>query len=229
MKLEGYTVPVVEDWINQWGSRTLAELGSEATFDMKNPLVADYLDGFRDVKLEGIDATTASSIRDTIARANEEGQGIDEIRRRIGAVFEDAKGYRAERIARTESVGSANAANVAAWQISGLVDGKEWLSVQDSQTRETHAEMDGQKVKLNEEFVSPSGRRAQGPGMFGVPEEDINCRCTAVPKIADKALTDRSAVWRKFDVDARAGEARFVTAFGAGFEAQRRAVLDALR
>ena len=128
---------------------------------MRNPLVTDYLDGFRDVKLVGINDTTASTIRDVVLRANEEGQGIDEIRRRIGGVFDDAKGYRAERIARTEAVGSANAANVAAWQISGLVDEKEWLAVPDDQTRETHADMDGQRVGLNDTFTSPSGATTQ--------------------------------------------------------------------
>lgn len=230
-RLADATVPAVESWIAEWGAKVLAELGSEASFDMRNPLVADYLDGFRDVKLVGINDTTASTIRDVIARANEEGQGIDEVRRRIGAVFDDAKGYRAERIARTESVGSANAANVAAYQISGLVDAKEWLAVPDDRTRETHADMDGQKVGINDLFTSPSGRTTQGPGMFGVPEEDINCRCTARPIVERKAAgdVDRVAQWRRFDADVRSGEARIFGAFADAFEAQRRRVLDALR
>lgn len=219
--------------MQEWGQGQLEALGVSTAFDMRNPLVTDYLDGFRDVKLVGINDTTAATIRDVVQRANEEGQGIDEIRRRIGGVFDDAKGYRAERIARTEAVGSANAANVAAWQLSGLVDEKEWLAVPDDQTRETHAGMDGQKVKIDETFTSPSGATTQGPGMFGIPEEDINCRCTARPIInypSGKASdVDRVALWRAFDVDVRAGEARIASAFANAFEAQRRDVLDALR
>lgn len=227
------TVPAVEDWIQEWGQKQLNDLGVSTSFDMRNPLVTDYLDGFRDVKLVGINDTTASTIRDVVLRANEEGQGIDEIRRRIGGVFDDAKGYRAERIARTEAVGSANAANVAAWQLSGLVDEKEWLSVQDDQTRETHASMDGQKVKINDTFTSPSGATSQGPGMFGIAEEDINCRCTARPIInypsGKAADLDRVAMWRAFDSEVRSGESRIAAAFASAFEAQRRDVLDALR
>ena len=217
--------------MEQWGQGQLQALGVSTSFDMRNPLVTDYLDGFRDVKLVGINDTTASTIRDVVLRANEEGQGIDEIRRRIGAVFDDAKGYRAERIARTEAVGSANAANVAAWQISGLVDEKEWLAVPDDQTRESHSGMDGQKVKIDEVFTSPSGATTQGPGMFGIPEEDINCRCTARPIIdygGKAADVDRVAMWRKFDADVVAGEQRIAAAFASAFEAQRRDVLDAL-
>ena len=227
------TVPAVEDWIQEWGQKQLNALGVSTSFDMRNPMVTDFLDGFRDVKLVGINDTTATTIRDVVQRASEEGQGIDEIRRRIGGVFDDAKGYRAERIARTEAVGSANAANVAAWQISGLVDEKEWLAVPDDQTRETHADMDGQKVAINEAFTSPSGATTQGPGMFGIPEEDINCRCTARPIInypsGKAADLDRVAMWRAFDVDVRAGESRIAAAFASAFEAQRRDVLDALR
>lgn len=227
------TVPAVEGWIQEWGQKQLDALGVSTSFDMRNPLVTDFLDGFRDVKLVGINDTTATTIRDVVQRASEEGQGIDEIRRRIGGVFDDAKGYRAERIARTEAVGSANAANVAAWQISGLVDEKEWLAVPDDQTRETHADMDGQKVGISEAFTSPSGATTQGPGMFGIPEEDINCRCTARPIInypsGKAADLDRVAMWRAFDVDVRAGESRIAAAFASAFEAQRRDVLDALR
>lgn len=223
------TVPAVESWVEEWGSRTLASLGSSARFDMRNPLVADFLEGFRDVRLVGINDTTASTIRDVIAQANREGQGIDEIRRRIGSVYDDARGYRAERIARTETVGSANAANLAAYQISGLVDGKEWLSVQDDQTRETHAALDGVKAAIDGEFVSPSGARAQGPGLFGIPAEDINCRCTLVPVVGERAgEVDRVALWRAFDQDVRAGEERIRVAFEQAFERQRRRVLDAL-
>lgn len=224
------TIPVVESWIEEWGNGQLRALGVETSFDMRNPLVTDYLDGFRDVKLVGIDDTTASTIRDVVLRANEEGQGIDEISRRIGAVFDDAKGYRAERIARTEVVGSANAANVAAWQLSGLVDEKEWLSVPDDQTRETHAAMDGQKVKINDAFTSPSGATSQGPGMFGIAEEDINCRCTARPIVnyGKAADVDRVALWKAWDAALAGGEQRIAAAFASAFEAQRRDVLDAL-
>ena len=48
--------------------------------------------------------------------------------------------------------------------------------------RETHQELDGQIVGVNEAFVVPStGQQSTSPSMFGDPAEDVNCRCTVLP------------------------------------------------
>lgn len=57
---------------------------------------------------------------------------------------------------------------------------KMWMSALDTRTRSTHAKLDGQTVGIDEEFTSASGAKAKAPGLFGVAEEDINCRCTVV-------------------------------------------------
>ena len=55
---------------------------------------------------------------------------------------------------------------------------KEWISTLDSDTRQTHVELDGQIRELNEYFEIPStGAKAMYPGGFGIACEDINCRC----------------------------------------------------
>jgi hypothetical protein len=55
---------------------------------------------------------------------------------------------------------------------------KQWDSTLDGSTRETHIELDGQVVGIDEEFVIPStGARAMFAGGFGDPSEDCNCRC----------------------------------------------------
>ena len=43
--------------------------------------------------------------------------------------------------------------------------------------REDHLMMDGQVADSNGYFYSPNGYTTKGPGMFGFPEEDTNCRC----------------------------------------------------
>lgn len=185
-----------------WGSKVLADLGASASFDLRNPLIQDYLDAWKEQRVVGITDATRSDVTRVLQDAVAEGVGIDEMKRRLRGYFEDAADYRAERIARTEVVSSSNAANLAAYQISGLVDAKEWLSVQDDQTRETHAKMDGQRVEIMREFVSPSGQRTQGPGLFGIAEEDINCRCTVRPVLNDLASPTgeaRAAEWRAYD------------------------------
>ena len=67
---------------------------------------------------------------------------------------------------------------------------KQWDSTLDMKTRQTHRELDGQTVGVDEEFVSSSGYKALYPGAFGVPKEDINCRCVILQR-AKWAMTDR--------------------------------------
>ncbi len=40
-----------------------------------------------------------------------------------------------------------------------------------------HRKMDGVAVKIDEEFILPSGAKTMAPGQSGVAGEDINCRC----------------------------------------------------
>lgn len=202
-RLKGVTETIVKT-IESWGAHTLTELGSTARFDVRNPLVTDYLDAWQEQRLVGIVDTTRADITTVLQNAVAEGVGIDEAKRRLRGYFEEAADVRAERIARTEIVSSANAANLAAYQISGLVDAKEWLAVQDGQTRDSHRALDGQQAGIAGEFVSISGATTQGPGLFGVAEEDINCRCAVRPVIKDLASPtgeERALEWRKYDAE----------------------------
>jgi hypothetical protein len=53
---------------------------------------------------------------------------------------------------------------------------KQWDSTLDNRTRETHRLLDGQIRELDEQF-EVNGHKAKFPGAFGIPEEDIHCRC----------------------------------------------------
>ena len=58
----------------------------------------------------------------------------------------------------------------------GNVITKTWDATMDGRTRPTHYLLNGQEKALDEYFVTRNGR-ALAPGMFGVGEEDVNCRC----------------------------------------------------
>ena len=47
----------------------------------------------------------------------------------------------------------------------------------DDRVRDSHDYLLGQTVGIDEDFYTWDGAHAPAPGMFGVPEEDINCRC----------------------------------------------------
>ena len=54
---------------------------------------------------------------------------------------------------------------------------KQWCATLDDSTRETHRQLDGKIVEVDEAFTLPDGLSAQFPGDFGDPAEDCNCRC----------------------------------------------------
>jgi len=53
-----------------------------------------------------------------------------------------------------------------------------WRSTKDDRTRDSHKSMQGKPANKKGLFTLPSGAKARGPGLSGIAEEDINCRCT---------------------------------------------------
>lgn len=49
----------------------------------------------------------------------------------------------------------------------------------DKKTRHDHRELDGQTVEVDEKFTI-RGHTAEGPRLFGVASEDVDCRCTTI-------------------------------------------------
>lgn len=66
---------------------------------------------------------------------------------------------------------------------------KEWDATLDSRTRDTHKELDGTIIPVDEYFHSSRGGMALYPGGFGDPKEDCRCRCCLLQR-AKWALTD---------------------------------------
>lgn len=54
---------------------------------------------------------------------------------------------------------------------------KTWATMEDDKVRDAHQYLDGITVPADAEFYTYDGRHAYGPGLFGDPELDINCRC----------------------------------------------------
>jgi SPP1 gp7 family putative phage head morphogenesis protein len=224
---------VEEEGFQQFADAALGELGVDVSFNMRNPLVRQLLEKHAGDRIRDINETTRAQLREELASGIAAGEGISQLKKRVEDVFDAAEGYRAERIARTEAVGLSNGANLQAWGQSGVVEGKEWLSVRDGNTRDSHRELDGQSVALDTPFTVPSnGHKAQHPGGFGIPEEDIQCRCTALPRISEKAgpLTEEAKVlrWKAFDKALTSYGEKIQEAFRKGFQAQKKAVLAAL-
>jgi hypothetical protein len=93
---------------------------------------------------------------------------------------------RAERIARTEALGSLNAGEDYSYRNDPEVWGEEWLSTHDERVRDTHLEADGQVIPKDGKFsVGDASLAYPGDPDAGEPGETINCRCTIMPVLIE--------------------------------------------
>tara|TARA_Y100001973_G_C5156516_1_gene311049 strand:- start:948 stop:1367 length:420 start_codon:yes stop_codon:yes gene_type:complete len=133
--------------------------------------------------------TTIKEVNKVINKGIGEGLSVSEIRSNINnsKVFDVG---RAKRIARTEATKCINAAQLNAMnqaENDGIPIQKEWISERDDSVREAHAELDGQIVNVNQNFVVPAGEYAgeqtMTPCQFGIESLDVNCRCVVVSDV----------------------------------------------
>jgi len=93
--------------------------------------------------------------------------------RQVSRYSEMQRNYRAETIARTETMRSANEGQRELWNEAknqGLIPenvGRIWIGVEDERERDEHYDMNDQVVGLNEPYDPPIE-----------PGEEVNCRCT---------------------------------------------------
>ena len=129
---------------------------------------------------------TDARVRHSLIRGINQGESIRNLEHRITGVFRKAEGYRAERIARSESIRATNFASVESWQQSGVVSAKEWSAILDDRTHEDCIELHGKRFNLGDTIL-PKGQAVQENGR-AYDYEDIqhpplfpNCRCTLLP------------------------------------------------
>lgn len=119
----------------------------------------------------------------TIAKALKDGKPLprETVDKIVGRYSDGLLKLRGEMLARTETMASLQASKHEAHKQAaskGFPVEREWDSAGDRRVRDTHMVMDGQKVGLNEPFVSPSGARLMFPGDPNAPASEIvGCRC----------------------------------------------------
>jgi SPP1 gp7 family putative phage head morphogenesis protein len=130
-----------------------------------------------------------SIVRNIISGAIQEGLGVDRIARNIRKELNITERYRAERIARTEVVSASNEGSFMGAKSTGLDLDKEWMAYMDEKTRDSHAQLNGQVIPMNDTFITISGEYLELPGdPSASAEETINCRCTIGYVVKDSEI-----------------------------------------
>lgn len=84
-----------------------------------------------------------------------------------------------QRVAETDATRVYNAGVVDGGKASGVPGVmKQWITMEDERVRSTHEYLQSMTVALDADFYSWDGDHARAPGLFALPENNINCRCT---------------------------------------------------
>lgn len=145
-------------------------------------LVLEYLRRTSGEKIRGIEQTTLGLVRQALAEGVEAGEGTDQLSQRVADSYGMMKGYRSERISRTEVVCASERGSISSARSTGLDLTKDWLTTRDGREREWHGDVDGQTRGLDEAF-DVNGEQLDHPGdtSLGASADNIvNCRCTTV-------------------------------------------------
>lgn len=177
LALANYT----EGIYNMAGQHALGQIGFDIKFKLKEPGIrrqllarANMLSG--EVAQDVFDGLVDLLVREFYGR----GASILSITKQIAEYFGGMAEWRAERIARTETLIAAEQSHRETWRRSGVA-GKTWLTAEDELVRETHVALNNVTIKIDEKF-SVGGYLADGPGDPSLPAKEVcNCRCATAP------------------------------------------------
>jgi hypothetical protein len=154
-------------------------------FDIFEFSIIDWIRNHSLLKATTIARNQHKRVRTVLEIIVEEGLGEEEGARRLQAVVGDNYARSAAtRVARTEVHTAVNQATqrstVATSAETNVEFNKVWISTEDSRTRPTHIDADGQTVGINEHFIVGEARLMFPGDPEGPPKEVINCRCQSL-------------------------------------------------
>lgn len=141
--------------------------------------------------ISGFNDETLAQLERSLAEGISLGESIGELKKRVADVYEGARGYRAERLARTETLKASNAAARDAYAQTGYVKEIEWYVNPDACN--ICGEFSGKVISIDDTFAS-QGESVHYTDDNGDPAEYLlsyesiegpplhpNCRCTLLP------------------------------------------------
>lgn len=164
---------LLQDMAADGGAEALAQVIAEASsaqLSQVNTAAVRYAEANAAELVKGLEESTRDMLQGLVTQALEDGLTNDELASAIqdSYAFSDA---RAETIARTETANADVQGNLAGYEASGVVQGKEWIIAQDEYCDECN-ELNGVVVDLVSPFPNDGG---DGPPLHP------NCRCDVLP------------------------------------------------
>jgi len=184
-------VPTIRETVRNLSRRIIG-----APLPDSDPWVAEFLNAAGN-RMARIPDEVYGLIVAEIERGIQEGSDIPTTTQRVNSVL-NATGSerwpnRARTVARTETMAAVNggayrSAVLDAEERGDVAPFKVWLSTDDTRTRPTHKEADGQRTLLTEPF-RVGGAALLYPGdPNGPAREVIQCRCTVLPIVLGETI-----------------------------------------
>lgn len=127
-----------------------------------------------------------------------QGESLDKISKRLATVTASQNFNSMKTHARTLMTGAQNAGRLSSYEKAqklGIEMEKEWMATLDGHTRDSHADIDGEKQPVDHKF-SNDCMYPGDPG--GPPAEVYNCRCTMVSD-----LKKYPSIYNRYDNESR--------------------------
>jgi HK97 family phage portal protein len=185
LRLSAQAAPLQRSALTRGGESVMSDLSIAQDFDAGNLRVQAKLAELSG-KIQRIDSTVEAALRESLREGLHAGENVSQLAARVRSVM-DASKARSMTIARTETGFAYNTGRYEGMKQAG-VQRQEWLTARDSRVRDSHASpgVDGQVVAIGEPFKMGSGVSLLYPlDPSGPPGEIINCRCVAIPVIAE--------------------------------------------
>lgn len=122
--------------------------------------------------------TDRTKLIDILTQGLQDGKSVPEIRGMIQADFDNIEKTQAQLITRTEVLRASNQATLDAYEQSGLVEGKQWLT---AGADDECADYEGQIEALDGNFYPDTDEFADGD-----PPLHPNCKCVLLPVLLDE-------------------------------------------
>lgn len=185
--------PILRSAVAEAGKDALFDLAIEIVFDVDAPAVREFLQLRGQRFAHAVNETTWQQLKDSLSAGLDGGELLPDLMARVETVMAGRIRSSSEAIARTEITGCANGGTIQAWDQSGVVEQKEWLSALDDRTRNhaagdefDHVNAHGETVGLDEPFEK-TGEALQFPGDAGSAGNVVNCRCSMVAHLGKSA------------------------------------------
>lgn len=145
----------------------------EGSFDLDNPLWYEFIEDYPFEFASQVNEQTVTMLRAALSAGFEAGASMPRMAEIVREVFDVCTRYRSLLIARTETIRASNGAADMAYELSGVVEGKEWLTTDDDRLCPHCLEMNGKIVDVGGSFFDKGDKFTVGGNTMVLDYETV--------------------------------------------------------